>query len=100
MRNNHRSPSHLLDLVYHRLFPGRASGRRDTRVSLPSESDISEHTDGFYLYSQSMIEQETERLAALKQQTTQSTEMSFSSAVSFISSPISLDGCKHSRLTG
>lgn len=62
----------------------------------PEETDISEHTDGFYLYSQELIEKEERRqeeelrqeearaLEELKLQSTQSTEMSFASAVSLL----------------
>lgn len=42
----------------------------------------SEVPDGFELYTQAMLEQETDKLAALHVQTTHSTETSFASAVS------------------
>lgn len=83
MRISHRPRSSRLWEVIYRVFPRRASGHRQSQESLPTESDISEHTDGFYLYSQSLIEEEAEKLAALKLQASQSTEeMSFASAVS------------------
>ena len=84
MRISHRPrSSRLWEVIYRRVFPRRTSGHRQSQDSFPTESDISEHTDGFYLYSQSLIEEEAEKLAALKLQASQSTEeMSFTSAVS------------------
>ncbi|RMJ25688.1 hypothetical protein PHISP_03419 [Aspergillus sp. HF37] len=80
MRNTHISGSRLWEMFCRRVF--RRRRHRESQESSPTESDISEHTDGFYLYSQSVIEEEeSERLAALKLQTSQTTdEMSFASA--------------------
>lgn len=82
MRNTRISGSRLWEMFLRRVF--RRRRHRESQESFPTESDISEHTDGFYLYSQSVIEEEeSERLAALKLQISQTTdEMSFASAVS------------------
>lgn len=88
MRDGHKSNSRFWGPL-HRLFHRRSSGRRrETNTTIPTESDISDITDGFYLYSQSLINEEAEKLEALKAQSSESTGMSYASAVSTDLSPL------------
>lgn len=74
----------LWHLAYNTIFPRRALDRQADQPS-KAKMNNSEVPDGFELYTQAMLEQETDRLAALELQPSHSTETSFASAVSLFS---------------
>ncbi|OOO12941.1 hypothetical protein OAory_01006900 [Aspergillus oryzae] len=80
----YRSASHFWDSALNKIFPKRASrsrpDERNTFLSFES-STASEHTDGFYMYSQALLEQENRRREALLFRQSDSTEASYSSAL-------------------
>ncbi|GAB1191930.1 hypothetical protein APSETT444_001114 [Aspergillus pseudonomiae] len=80
----YRSASHFWDSALNKIFPRRASrsrsDERNTFLSFES-STTSEHTDGFYMYSQALLEQENRRRGALLYRQSDSTEASYSSAL-------------------
>lgn len=78
MRSHPRSVSRLFEWAYHRLFQRRTSNQSDPEPVITDEFDITDITDGFYLYSL----QETQRVASQNQRSTQSTDGSFVTAVS------------------
>ncbi|RJE22186.1 hypothetical protein PHISCL_05472 [Aspergillus sclerotialis] len=71
-----RSVSRLFDWAYHKLFPRRTSNQPDPEPVITDEFDISDITDGFYLYSL----QETQRVASRNQRSTLSTDGSYVTA--------------------
>ncbi|KAE8381039.1 hypothetical protein BDV26DRAFT_279012 [Aspergillus bertholletiae] len=75
----YKSASHFWDSALKKIFPKRASrSRLDERNK---SSTVSEHTDGFYMYSQALLEQENRRREALLLRQSDSTEASYSSAL-------------------
>ncbi|KAB8216120.1 hypothetical protein BDV33DRAFT_194677 [Aspergillus novoparasiticus] len=80
----YRSASHFWDSALNKIFPRRAPrSRPDERNAFLSfeSSTTSEHTDGFYMYSQALLEQENRRREALVFRQSDSTEASYSSAL-------------------
>ncbi|KAB8233515.1 uncharacterized protein BDW43DRAFT_300353 [Aspergillus alliaceus] len=80
----HRSPSQFWDTALNKIFPRRASRSRsdeyDAFMTFGS-SAVSEHTDGFYMYSQALLDQENRRREALLLRQSDSTDVSYSSAL-------------------
>ncbi|KAL4872718.1 hypothetical protein BDV12DRAFT_182749 [Aspergillus spectabilis] len=62
MGTTHRSTSHIWDLALRKLFPKRGSLSRDTDSQSSwcgiESSTVDDHTDGFYKYSQEVLEKE------------------------------------------
>ncbi|KAA8643591.1 hypothetical protein EYZ11_011276 [Aspergillus tanneri] len=77
------SVSQLWDTAMKKLFPRRVSQTRDqvcdTFVSLQS-SNTSEHTDAFYMYSNS-LEEQNQKCVASQLRSSDSTDVSYSSAL-------------------
>ncbi|XHF98299.1 hypothetical protein AWENTII_001854 [Aspergillus wentii] len=82
MAPSRRSSSRLWEIAFQKLFPKRAFQSRQSQNNVLPESSDCEHTDGFYMYSQNQLEEEAQQLEALQLQTSNSTEGSYSSAVS------------------
>lgn len=76
----------LWETAVSKLFHKRSSDKEKPQLPLEPSADISEHTDGFYMYSQSVLEEEAkEREAAMakhEKEMSESSESSFVSAVS------------------
>lgn len=75
----------LWETAVSKLFHKRSSGKDKPQLPLEPSAEISEHTDGFYMYSQSVLEEEAkEREAAMAkhEEVSESSESSFVSAVS------------------
>ncbi|KAL3481136.1 hypothetical protein BJX99DRAFT_243788 [Aspergillus californicus] len=83
MGNSHRSASHLWDLALRKLFPKRASSSRETHSQSSwggiESSKMDDHKDGFYKYSEEMLEEE--RREAIRMRSSDSTAESFESAL-------------------
>lgn len=78
----------LWETALHKLFYKRASQKKDLPTNLPLEpgTEISEHTDGFYMYSQSLLEEEARKVEAMngdrhEKHRSDGSETSFASAV-------------------
>jgi hypothetical protein len=86
------SVSHLWDLAISKLLPRRASSskRTDSQSSWcgvnTEHCDIEECTDGFYKFSQELLEQE--KLEELRMRSSNSTGGSYTSAVSALTHPM------------
>ncbi|EAW08441.1 uncharacterized protein ACLA_031740 [Aspergillus clavatus NRRL 1] len=82
-----RSSSHLWQTAFHKLFRRHSSQTKGKQRALPDDSENSEHPDGFCLYSQEMLEEENRRLKALGLRSSDSTDVSYASAMETIRSP-------------
>ncbi|KAL5365197.1 phosphatase 2C-like domain-containing protein [Aspergillus floccosus] len=92
MGTTHRFVSHLWDMALNKLFPKRASCNRNNSSLLPRETFFSfdsytsgnttrsEHADGFYMYSQDLLEEARRRDAQLRT-SADSTDISYTSAL-------------------
>ncbi|KKK18766.1 hypothetical protein ARAM_004300 [Aspergillus rambellii] len=78
MGSGQRSASYLWELALRKLFPKRTSlTRRESSISsFFDSSQIDDHTDGFYKYSQELLEEENQRLRS-----SNSTSASYTSAL-------------------
>ncbi|KAL4915762.1 hypothetical protein BDW62DRAFT_212457 [Aspergillus aurantiobrunneus] len=75
---NYRSPSFRWETVFRKLFPKRGSYSRSTD-SQSSWCGLDDHTDGFYKYSQEILEQE--RREEIRLRSSNSTSGSYASAL-------------------
>ena len=83
MRTSIRSVARFFKWTYHKL--SRRSSVPEPAAINTQETEYSDITDGFYMYSQSLLEEnEAKRVASENHRTTISTERSFVTAVSFI----------------
>ncbi|RHZ48129.1 actin-related protein 2/3 complex subunit 2 [Aspergillus thermomutatus] len=69
-----------LQTAFQKLFRRRSSQSKGKQPALPDEFEISEHTDGFYKYSQEMLEEKERRLEPRTMRASDSTEASYASA--------------------
>ncbi|KAF7592982.1 hypothetical protein BBP40_012218 [Aspergillus hancockii] len=80
----HRSAPRFWDSALNKIFPRRISQskseERDTFMSFESAT-ANEHADGFYMYSQNLIDEESRRREALRLRQSNSTDASYSSAL-------------------
>ncbi|KAL4890548.1 hypothetical protein BDV59DRAFT_194889 [Aspergillus ambiguus] len=82
---------HLWELTLRKLFPKRTTRNRNNSVQTgetffsfdsynTAHTARSEHADGFYMYSQDLLEQEARRREALQLRKSDSSQISYSSA--------------------
>lgn len=92
MGSNPKSHSNILDATLRKLFPKRRSslkrGGSQSSWCAADSSPVDEHNDGFYKYSQEVLEQE--RRNEIRLRSSNSTAGSYTSAVSWPSFHVAL----------
>lgn len=82
MRNSRAN--HLWGTAFSKLFPKRSSREKEAPKPLEPATEINELTDGFYMYSQSLLEEEAKKREAAmahEKQMSDSSDNSFASAM-------------------
>lgn len=92
--------SHLWETAFSKLLPKRSLQKKEEQKPPEPTTEINELTDGFYMYSQNLLEEEAqkkEKAMAHEKQISDSSDNSFASA---LVSSLPFWYCRDSRLTG